>query len=127
MDRNRELVPDNWSLERDPDNWSLLRERMLTTGLCSDIHSHLLAQPQSLNRLCFTGIRCGTKTGAPCFFGTPNFFSLQTIFYPHKKSVSLYLTFPEPPPDQHEPVFTGKQFPSTGKKINSPVPCTWLR
>ena len=49
MDRNRELVPDNWSLERDPDNWSLLRERILTTGLCSEIHSHLLAQLQSLN------------------------------------------------------------------------------
>ena len=30
MDRNRELVPDNWNL---------LRERIPTTGLCSDIHS----------------------------------------------------------------------------------------
>ena len=27
MDRNRELVPDNWSL---------LRERAVTTGLCSE-------------------------------------------------------------------------------------------
>ena len=53
-DRNRELVPDNWSLVREradrgrmadrnrelvPDNWSLVRERALTlthNGSCTD-------------------------------------------------------------------------------------------